>query len=94
MSDRTSAEIFSQIFIMLAEGERQTGEILEKNYEWAHRFMKMAQQYDFNGCQMGDDAAMACVALNVAKKTSNPDYDSEYCDDDEKEIIVYKYEDY
>ena len=65
MADRTSAEIFGNIFDLLAENPTEGNKIL------AYRIYDM-NVYDFSDCQMGADKS--CLVLGIAKMGINPEY--------------------
>ena len=61
MADRTSAEIFGDIFTLLAEDNTEASRC------YAYAIYGMSLRYDFTEDQMGDYAAEACVKLGIAK---------------------------
>ena len=65
MADRTSAEIFGNIFNLLAENPTDENKLL------AQRIYKMII-YDFSDCQMYADEAG--LILGIARKGINPRY--------------------
>lgn len=57
MADRTSAGIFSELFMMFAVNATNTDK------EYAHRVWAMAWQYDFSFQQMECDEALVRLGL-------------------------------
>lgn len=57
MSDRTSAEIFHEIFRMLAQ------EATARDKEYAYKIWRIAWQYDFSWVQMECDASLVRLGL-------------------------------
>ena len=77
MSDRTSAEIFGEVFAYLAKGP-----IDERAKKFAAKMWKDQWNYDFDPRQMGCDDEL--IALGLAKKGIDPDYP------DEGETVLYR----
>lgn len=69
MADRTSAEIFGEIFGLLAKNPT------EDRKDIAKEIFGMTKYYDFSPYQMYADSA--CAALGIAKKGINPEYPGE-----------------
>ena len=63
MADRTSAQLFSDIFIMLSNFHDLPQERIR---EIAEQVYRMVNAYDFNDCQMGCDVAL--IKLGLATK--------------------------
>lgn len=76
MADRTSASIFSQLFVMLAE------EPTDSNKEMANKIYKLSYGYDFHHCQM--DCNDELIKLGLAKIGIDPEYP------EEGEVIIYR----
>lgn len=66
MSDRTSAEIFGDIFSILSEN------IDDRNKELAKRIFTLIHRYDFDPLQMG--AEDECIELGIARWGIDPEY--------------------
>jgi hypothetical protein len=79
MSDRTSAEIFGEIFKLMAKLEEKDPRL--SLGEEAKYFWNKARDYDFNDYQMCCDKAL--IALGLAKMGTHPDYP------DDGEIVLY-----
>jgi hypothetical protein len=62
MADRSSAEIFGEVFDYLAK----TGDV-----KAARHFFKLTQRYDFSLCQMECDKSL--VKLGLARKAKDED---------------------
>lgn len=68
MSDHTSAEIFGNIFKMLADFKRQGISVSD----WAEYFWQQSRDYDFSAYQM--DADNHLFELGYARKGEHKDY--------------------
>jgi hypothetical protein len=66
MSDRTSAAIFSEVFVLLASDPT------DQHKQWAHALWPKTREYDFSDCQLGCDEALA--KLDLADKSVNTEY--------------------
>lgn len=71
MSDHTSAEIFGNIFEMLARFKAQGVDVAKE----AEYFWEKTREYDFNDYQMCADKAL--IELGFAKKGEHSDYPGE-----------------
>ncbi len=65
MADRTSAEIFNELFVMFAE------DATPRDMAYAHKVWRMAWQYDFSFNQMECDEALVRLGL------AHPDTDED-----------------
>ena len=69
MADRTSANIFGEIFCMLAENPS------DEHKEMARRIFEHSREYDFSSYQMEADSA--CLKLGLIRRGVNPHYPDE-----------------
>lgn len=68
MADRTSAAIFGDIFLLLAENP------IDEHKELARKIYEMSVRYDFMGLQMGaDDACMVLGVMRMGIDSAYPD---------------------
>lgn len=65
MADRTSAEIFGNMFQMLAEDPS------DANKTMARRLMGTTRQYDFNHYQMDADEALTTLGVDDLRDDAN-----------------------
>lgn len=77
MADRTSAELFAQIFEYLAKQPTT-----EERDKFAEKMWGLTGNYDFNAYQIGEDEAL--MKLGLARRGVDPDYP------DDGETVLYK----
>ena len=81
MSDRSSAEIFGELFRMFAEN------MTDESKAFAHKVWAMTFEYDFSFVQMGCDEEL--VLLGLAKPDMDDDYPVHaYLDPDTGEFLI------
>jgi len=75
MADRTSAELFSKIFNLLAKNPTEENKII------AAEIYSMRNAYDFCDCQMYCDESL--IKLGLVKMGINPD------SPEDGEVVIY-----